>query len=125
MGWVAPLVPVAEGAVDCASVGSSTARWSHVANGLCRGVSSLRTLLWQSSCHGGMGSLFGGHFRRCSFYTEVSSLFCELCFICVFDGFFICPCVFLVCTHVFCHIFNHTLLPYCMLSCDFEVKQQR
>ena len=25
MGWVAPLVPVADGAVDCDSVGSSTA----------------------------------------------------------------------------------------------------
>ena len=68
MGWVAPLVPVADGAVDCGSVGSSTARWSHVASGLYRGDSSLVTLLWQPSCHGGMGSLFGGHCRRCSFY---------------------------------------------------------
>ena len=68
MGWVAPLVAVADGAVDCGSVESSTARWSHVASGLCRGVSSLVTLLWQPSCYGGMGSLFGGHCRRCSFY---------------------------------------------------------
>ena len=28
MEWVAPLVAVADGAVDCGSVGSSTARWS-------------------------------------------------------------------------------------------------
>ena len=56
--WVAPLVVVADGAVDCGSVESSTARWSHVASGLCRGVSSLVTLLWQPSCHGGIGSLF-------------------------------------------------------------------
>ena len=47
-------MPVADGAVDCGSVGSSTARWSHVANGLYRGVSSLVTLLWQPTCHGGM-----------------------------------------------------------------------
>ena len=67
-GRVAPLVPVADGAVDCGSVGSSTARWSHVASGLYRGVSSLVTLLWQPSCHGAMGSLFGGHCRWCSFY---------------------------------------------------------
>ena len=66
MGWVALLVPVADGAVDCGSVGSSTARWAHVASGLYRGVSSLVTLLRQPSCHGAMGSLFG--WRRCSFY---------------------------------------------------------
>ena len=46
MGWVALLVPVADGAVDCGSVGDSTARWSHVASGLYHGVSSLGTLLW-------------------------------------------------------------------------------
>ena len=34
MGWVAPLVAVADGAMDCGSVESSTARWSHVASGL-------------------------------------------------------------------------------------------
>ena len=67
MVWVAPLA-VANEAVDCGSVGSSTARWSHVASGKYRGVSSLTTLLWQSSCHGGMGDLFGGHCHRCSFY---------------------------------------------------------
>ena len=61
VGWVAPLVPVADGIVDCGSVGGSTARWSHVASDLYRGVSSLGTLLWQPSCHGRMGSLFGGH----------------------------------------------------------------
>ena len=32
VGWVAPLVVVADGAMDCGSVGSSTARWSHVAS---------------------------------------------------------------------------------------------
>ena len=86
MGWVAPLVPVADGAVDCGSVGSSTTRWSHVASrGLYRGVSSLVTLLWQPSCHGGMGSLFGGHRRQCSFYRTFLIVLCELCFICAFD----------------------------------------
>ena len=40
MGWVAPLVVVADGAMDCGSVGSSTARWSHVASGLYHGISS-------------------------------------------------------------------------------------
>ena len=68
MGWVAPLVVVADGAMDCGSVGSSTARWSHVASGLYHGISSLVTLLWQPSCHGGMASLFGGHCRQCCFY---------------------------------------------------------
>ena len=34
VGWVPPLVAVADGAVDCGSVESSTARWSHVASGL-------------------------------------------------------------------------------------------
>ena len=48
-GWVAHQVAVADDAVDCGSVGSSTARWSHVANGPYRGVSSLVTLLWQYS----------------------------------------------------------------------------
>ena len=36
--------------------------------------------------------------------TELSSLFCELCFICAFDMYMcvfcaVCLCVFLVCTH--------------------------
>ena len=44
-GMGTPLVPVADGAVDCDSVGSSTARWSNVASGLYRSVSSLVTLL--------------------------------------------------------------------------------
>ena len=55
MGWVAPLVPL------------PTVLWTVAllealllgAIGLYRGVSSLVTLLWQPSCHGGMGSLFG------------------------------------------------------------------
>ena len=46
VGWVAPQVAAADGAVDCGSVGSSTARWSHVASGPYLGVSSLATLLW-------------------------------------------------------------------------------
>ena len=54
-----PSSAIADSAVDCGSVGSSTARWSHVVIGLYRGVSGLVTLLWQPSCHGGMGSLFG------------------------------------------------------------------
>ena len=101
MGWVAPLVPVTNGAVDYGSVGSSTTRWSHVAShGLYHGVSSLMTLLWQPSCHGEMGSLFGVGAAS----TELSSLFSELCFICAFDMYMcvfcaVCLCVFLVCTH--------------------------
>ena len=67
-GMGSPSSAIADGAVDCGSVGGSTARWLHVASGLYHGVSSLVTLLWQPSCHGGMGSLFGGHCRRCSFY---------------------------------------------------------
>ena len=34
MGCVAPLVADVDRAVDCGSVGSSTARWSQVASGL-------------------------------------------------------------------------------------------
>ena len=37
------LVAVADGAMNSDSVGSSTARWSHVTSGLYRGVSSLAT----------------------------------------------------------------------------------
>ena len=77
MGWVAPLVPVADIAVDCGSVGSSTA------SGLYRGVSSLVTLLLQPSCHGGMGSLFGGHYRRCSFYRTFLIVLRTLFYSCV------------------------------------------
>ena len=51
MGWIAPLVAFADGAVDCGSVGSSSARWSYVVSG----VSSFATSVWQTSCHGGMG----------------------------------------------------------------------
>ena len=95
MVWVAPLA-VANEAVDCGSVGSSTARWSHVASGQYCGVSSLTTLLWQSSCHGGMGNLFGGHCHRCSI-SELSSLFCELRFTCVFDIYVLFMCCMSVC----------------------------
>ena len=83
MGWVAPLVPVADGAVDCGSVESSVARWSHVASGLYRGVSSLMTLLWQPSCYGGMGSLFGGQWRRYSFYRTFLIVLSTLFYLCV------------------------------------------
>ena len=58
---MAPLVPVADGAVDCGSVGNSTARWSHVASGLYRGVSSLVTLLWQPSQARSQDLLKGGY----------------------------------------------------------------
>ena len=88
-------MPVADGAVDCGSVGSSTARWSHVASGLYRGVSSLVTLLWQPSCHGGMGSLFGGHCRQCSFYRTF--LIVLNCFICAFDMYVLFMCCMSVC----------------------------
>ena len=83
VGWVAPLVTVADGAVDCDSIGSSTARWSHVASGPYRGVSSLATLLWQPSCHGGMCSLFGGHCRRCSFYRTLLIVLWTLLCLCL------------------------------------------
>ena len=78
MGCVAPLVAVADRAVDCSSVESSTPRWSHVASVLYIVVSSLVTLLWQPSCHGGMGSLFVVIADGAT-STELSSLFCELC----------------------------------------------
>ena len=52
VGWIASLVALA----DCGLVGSSTARWSHVTSGPYRGVSSLSILLWQPSCHGGIGT---------------------------------------------------------------------
>ena len=100
MGWVAPLVPVADSAVDCGSVGSSTARWSHTASGLYHGVSSLVTFLWQPFCYGGMGSLLCGHCRWCSFYRTfliVSEKF--VLFVCLTCMHFLCaacPCVFVV-----------------------------
>ena len=87
-------MPVTDGAVDCGSVGSSTTRWSHMAShGLYHGVSSLMTLLWQPSCHGEMGSLFGVGAAS----TELSSLFCELCFICAFDMYVRFLCCMSVC----------------------------
>ena len=101
VGSLAPLVAVADGAVDCGSVESSTAplvtrgKWSY------RGVSSLVTLLWQRSYHGETGSLFGGHCQRCSFYRTFfivlwTFLFC-VWNVCAF--YVLCVCVFLVCTH--------------------------
>ena len=79
MRWVAPLVAVADGAVGCGSVESSTPRWSHACGkwSVYRGVSSLVTLLWPPSCHGGMGSLFVVVANGAT-STELSSLFCEL-----------------------------------------------
>ena len=59
MGWVAPLVAVANGAMDCGSFESSTARWSHMASGLYIVVYSSDFTV--AACHGGMGSLFSGH----------------------------------------------------------------
>ena len=101
MGWVAPLVPVADGAVDCGSVGGSTARWSHVASGLYRGVSSRGTLLWQPSCHGGMGSLLVVIADGAA-STELSSLSCELFYLhmtcmCFYVMY---VCVFVVCVRL-------------------------
>ena len=46
----------------------------------------LRTLLWRPPCHGGMGSLFGGHCRQYNYRaTEHSSFHARLCsvFFCV------------------------------------------
>ena len=83
VGWVAPLVIVADGAVDCDSIGSSTARWSHVASGPYGGVSSLATLLRQPSCHGAMGNLFDGHCRRCSFYRTLLIVLWTLLCLCL------------------------------------------
>ena len=40
------------------------ARWSLMASGDSMAYASFRTLLWQPPCHGGMGSLFGGHCRQ-------------------------------------------------------------
>ena len=102
MVWVAPLA-VANEAVDCGSVGSSTARWSHMASGQYRGVSSLMTLLWQSSCHGGMGNLFGGHCHRCSFYRTFLLVLWTLFYLCVWHlcAFYVrYVSVFFLCVHM-------------------------
>ena len=102
MVWVAPLA-VANEAVDCSSVGSSTARWSHVASGQYRGVSSLTTLLWQSSCHGGMGNLFGGHCHQCSFYRTFLLILWTSFYLCVWHlcAFYVLyVCVFFLCVHM-------------------------
>ena len=84
-------------AVDCGSVGSFTARWSHMASGQYRGVSSLTTLLWQSSCHGGMTNLFGGHCHRCSFYRTSLLVLWTSFYLCVWHLFafyvlYVCVC---------------------------------
>ena len=70
-----------------------------MASGLYRGVSSLVTLLWQPSCHGGMGLVV---IADGAASTELSSLFCELCFICAFDMYFhvLYVCVFFLCVHM-------------------------
>ena len=76
--------------------------WSHVASDLYRGVSSLVTLLWQPSCHGGWVASFVVIADGAA-STELSSLFRELCSIRAFDMYvLLCAlrlCVFLVCTH--------------------------
>ena len=72
-----------------------------------RSVSSLVTLVWQPSCHGGMGSLFGGHCRQCNFYRAflivLWTLFCEpclfLCLTCMCFLHAVCLCFFL-CVHM-------------------------
>ena len=104
VGWVAPLVAVADGAVDCGSVESSTARLSHVASGL-----QLYIVVFQVSClyYGShlvmvawhMGSLFGGHCQWCNFYKTflivLWTLFCELwCLTCMCFLRAVCLCVF-------------------------------
>ena len=71
VGWVAPLVAVADGAVDCGSVESSTARLSHVTSGLYIMVFQVSCLYYGSHLvmvgwH--MGSLFGGQCQWCNFY---------------------------------------------------------
>ena len=67
-----------------------------MASCLYHGVSSLVTLLWLPSCHGGMGGpllvLADG-----AASTELSSLSCELCFICVFDMYVFFMCYMSVC----------------------------
>ena len=104
-GMGSPSSAIADSAVDCGSVGSSTDRRSHVAIGQYHGVSSLVTLLWQPSCHGGMGSLFGSHCRRCSIYRAfligLWTWFVRLTWHCTcwYVLFMCCMCVFLVCTH--------------------------
>ena len=98
-GWVAPLVPVADGAVDCGSVGGSTARWLHVASGLYRGVSSLGTLLYGSHLVmvGWVASLV---VTAGAASTELSSLSCELFYLYMTCMCFyvLYVCVFVVCT---------------------------
>ena len=101
-GMDSPFSACHDHAVDCGSVGSSTARWSHVASGLYRGVSSLVTLLWQPSCHGGwVASLWSlptvqllQNFPHCFVNFVLFVRLTCMCFLCA-----VCLCVFLVCTH--------------------------
>ena len=85
MGWVAPLMAVADGTMDCESVvvcgvlldGHSwqvETAWS---------MQVFRTLLWRPPCHGGMGSLFGGHCRRYNYRTLSSDFSCQTVLFCV------------------------------------------
>ena len=77
--WVAPLVAVADGAVDCGSVESSTARWSHVACGLYVVVFSRLYYGSRLVMVGWIASLVV--IANGATSTELSSLFCELCFV--------------------------------------------
>ena len=96
MVWVAPLA-VANEAVDCGSVGSSTARWSHVASGQYRGVSSLTTLLWESSCHGGMGNLFWWSLPLVQLLQNFPPCFVNFVLLVVFDIYVLFMCCMSVC----------------------------
>ena len=62
------------------------ARWSLMASGdgMAR-MQVFRNLLWRPPCHGGMGSLFGGHCRQYNYRaTEHSSDFsCQTVLFCV------------------------------------------
>ena len=52
MGWVAPSMAVADGTMDCDSVGVCAARWSHMASG--------DGMVYASGlCHGGLPVMVG------------------------------------------------------------------
>ena len=96
---------VADGTMDCDSVVVCTARWSALLDGhtwevemaWCMQVNFVMVafLSWWPSCHGGIGSLFGGHCRqRNSYRTPPPDFSCQfVCFVCVqLSVVFFCVC---------------------------------
>ena len=90
VGWVAPLVPVAEGALDCDSVGSS---WEVVLIVVFYGSHLFMV---------GLGSRFGCHYQRCNL---LQNFFFLKCFICAFDIYVLFMC-FNVCVLFTCLAIN-------------------